>query len=60
MCCDHLVCASCTRPVADGHCAVCRAARARMHPSTGLPVSMIVLLAALLALAVALSTRFAL
>ena len=60
MCCDHLVCASCTRPVSDGHCAVCRAARAQLHPSAGLPVSMLVLLAALLMLAVAVSTHLAL
>ena len=59
MCCDHLVCASCTRPVSDGHCAVCRAARARMHPSTGLPVSMLLLLAALIALAALLSAHVA-
>ena len=59
MCCDHLVCASCTRPVADGHCAVCRATRAQMHQPAGLPVSMMVLFAALLALAVLLSTHLA-
>ena len=59
MCCDHLVCASCTRPVSDGHCGVCRAARARMHPSTGLSVQMLLVLAAVIALAAVLSAHLA-
>jgi hypothetical protein len=59
MCCDHLVCASCTQPVSDGRCPVCRATRAQMHPSTGLPLSTFVVLAALLALAALLSAHFA-
>jgi len=31
MCCDDLVCARCTRPVSQGHCPVCRSARAEFH-----------------------------
>jgi hypothetical protein len=59
VCCDHLVCATCTQPVADGRCSVCRAARARLHPSAGLPVSTYVLLATLLALAALLTAHLA-
>jgi hypothetical protein len=59
VCCDHLVCASCTRPVADGHCGVCRAARARLHPSAGVPMQMLLVLAAVIALAALLSAHLA-
>ncbi|GAB3660692.1 hypothetical protein GCM10027589_22520 [Actinocorallia lasiicapitis] len=35
MCCDHLVCASCAGPVAEGRCGSCRAVRAQMHGQQG-------------------------
>jgi hypothetical protein len=31
MSCEHLVCASCANPVAEGRCPVCRQAREQMH-----------------------------
>jgi hypothetical protein len=59
MCCDHLVCASCSRPVADACCAVCRASRAQLHGSEPLSLAVFVaVLAVLLLLAVVLSVHF--
>jgi hypothetical protein len=29
--CEHLICAQCTGPVAEGRCSVCRSARADLH-----------------------------
>jgi hypothetical protein len=29
--CEHLVCASCAHPVAEGRCSICRAARSELH-----------------------------
>jgi hypothetical protein len=58
MCCDDLVCASCSRPVAEARCPVCRAARAERHGAQ--PLSMAVFLAVLvglLMLAAFLATR---
>lgn len=57
MCCEHLVCARCAQPVADGCCAVCRAARDQMHPRAGLSGPLLVWLAALLAVAALLSVH---
>jgi len=48
MCCDHLVCANCARPVAEAGCSVCRVARAELHGSQPMPLA--VLIAALVAL----------
>ena len=31
MSCEHLICAHCAGPVAEGRCSVCRAARAQVH-----------------------------
>jgi hypothetical protein len=31
MSCEHLICAQCAGPVADGRCPVCRAARSDLH-----------------------------
>ena len=31
MSCEHLICAQCAGPVAEGRCTVCRAARADLH-----------------------------
>src|SRR3954452_22180363 len=60
VCCEHLVCASCAHAVVDARCAVCRSARDRLHRhSTTQPYSVLLLLAAILALAVVLSTHLA-
>jgi len=56
VCCEHLVCASCAHAVVDARCPVCRSARARLHrQSTMQPLSLLLLLAALLAVAALLS-----
>lgn len=58
MCCDHLVCASCARPVADAGCPVCRAARTRLHGSSPMPfAAWLALVVGLLGLALVLSTH---
>jgi hypothetical protein len=54
--CEHLICAHCSGPVAEGRCQMCRAARADLHShgsSWSLPTA--VVLAALLTLLVALA-----
>jgi hypothetical protein len=33
MSCEHLICAHCAAPVAEGRCPTCRAAREQMHHS---------------------------
>jgi hypothetical protein len=54
MSCEHLICAQCARPVSEGRCPVCYAARARMHhhygPSMTVPLIAAVLIALLLML----------
>jgi hypothetical protein len=35
MSCEHLVCAYCSGPVAEGRCSVCRAGRERVHHPHG-------------------------
>lgn len=58
MCCDHLVCASCARPVADAGCPVCRAARMRLHGSAPVPLTVwLALVVGLLGLAFVLSAH---
>jgi hypothetical protein len=58
MCCDNLVCASCSRPVAAAGCSVCRAARASFHGAQPLPMAVFAgVLVALLLLAVLLTVR---
>ncbi len=56
MSCEHLICAQCAGPVAEGRCPVCQAARSRMHHhhGPGLAVPAAVLLIALLLMALAL------
>jgi hypothetical protein len=57
MSCEHLICAQCGGPVAEGRCATCREARAHVHHDThGISVQVvaaILLVLALLALAAA-------
>ncbi len=57
MSCEHLICAACAGPVAEGHCPVCQTARAHVHhASVGLrlPIIVAALIAALLLLAMQL------
>ena len=55
MSCEHLICAQCAGPVAEGRCPVCRLSRQHVHESghgPGLPLLMAaVLVLALLGLA---------
>jgi hypothetical protein len=56
MCCDNLVCAGCSRPVAEAACSVCRAAQASFHRTQPVPMAVFAaILTALLLLAVVLS-----
>jgi hypothetical protein len=50
MSCEHLICARCAGPVAEGRCPTCRDARAHVHHETH-GLSMQVILAAMLVLA---------
>jgi hypothetical protein len=50
MSCEHLICAQCAGPVAEGRCPVCREARAHVHHQHH-SVSVQVILVALLVLA---------
>ena len=44
MSCEHLICAQCAGPVAEGRCPVCRRPGARLHHSgPGLTVPLIAL-----------------
>jgi len=57
VCCNNVVCASCSRPVTEAACSVCRAARAELH---GQPMSITAFaagLAFLLLLAFALAAH---
>ena len=55
MSCEHLICAQCAGPVAEGRCPVCAAARERMHhhhhAMPGMTLAAAVLIALLLMLA---------
>ncbi|GAA2057151.1 hypothetical protein GCM10009839_78120 [Catenulispora yoronensis] len=53
MCCEHLICANCARPVSEGRCSVCRDHKERMHQ--GGSVSTSALTAVLLTLLVAVA-----
>lgn len=56
MSCEHLICAQCAGPVAEGRCAVCRAARADLHShNPGISASTAVLIGIALVLLVALA-----
>jgi hypothetical protein len=59
MSCEHLICAQCAGPVAEGRCPVCQAARARLHhhhhaPGLAVPLAAALLIALLLMLALRL------
>jgi hypothetical protein len=56
MSCEHLICARCAGPVAEGRCPVCQAARAQLHhhhrtPGLAVPLAAALLVALLLMLA---------
>jgi hypothetical protein len=67
MCCEHLVCANCARPVVQAGCSTCRATRVEMHGTQmhgtgahGLTAALLaVLVTALLAAAAVLYGHFA-
>jgi hypothetical protein len=50
MSCEHLICAQCAGPVAEGRCPVCQAARARLHHHSGPGLTVPLVAAVLLAL----------
>jgi uncharacterized integral membrane protein len=55
MSCEHLICAQCAAPVAEGRCPTCRAAREQMHrhsASQQLLIAGIIVLTLLLVLVV--------
>jgi hypothetical protein len=52
MSCEHLICAQCAGPVAEGRCPVCHAARARMHHHVGPGMTLPLVAVALMALLV--------
>jgi predicted DCC family thiol-disulfide oxidoreductase YuxK len=57
MSCEHLICASCAGPVAEGRCPVCRAAKSDLHRhghGSNIQYAVILLL---LAIAVALAVQ---
>jgi hypothetical protein len=60
MSCEHLICAQCAGPVAEGRCPVCHAARARMHHHTGPNVTVPLIAAVLIALLLMLALHHAL
>ncbi len=57
MSCEHLICAQCAGPVAEGRCSVCRAAKSDLHRhGHGISVQYALLLL-LLAVAVILAVQ---
>jgi hypothetical protein len=57
MSCEHLICARCAGPVAEGRCPVCRAAKSDLHHhghGVSIPYAVLLLL---LAVAVALALQ---
>jgi hypothetical protein len=58
MCCEHLICARCTGPVAQARCHSCRAARADLHgPRLAAGPQAIVLLTVLALILLAMVVR---
>jgi hypothetical protein len=58
MSCEHLICAACAGPVAEGNCPVCQAARAHVHHHDN-PLRMPLILIALAVLMILLAYRLA-
>jgi hypothetical protein len=60
MSCEHLICAHCAGPVAEGRCPTCRDARAHVHHENhGLSVQLILAAMLVLALLTLAATRLA-
>jgi hypothetical protein len=60
MSCEHLICAQCAGPVAEGRCPTCRDARAHVHHEThGISVQLILAIMLVLALLALAATRLA-
>ena len=58
MSCEHLICAQCAGPVAEGRCPTCRQARANMHHhSHGPSIQLVALALLVLALLMAAATH---
>jgi hypothetical protein len=50
MSCEHLICAQCAGPVAEGRCPVCRASRNHVHHNShgvAMPYALVLLLLAI-------------
>ena len=58
MSCEHLICAACAGPVAEGNCPVCQAARADFHHH-GSPLRMPLIVVTLAALLILLAMHLA-
>jgi hypothetical protein len=52
--CEHLVCASCAHPVAEGRCSTCRAARSELHAARVSSYAVAVAIATVMLLVLAL------
>jgi hypothetical protein len=60
MSCEHLICAQCAGPVAEGRCPTCRDARAHVHHEThGISIQLILAIMLVLALLALAATRLA-
>lgn len=59
MSCDHLICAQCSHPVAEGRCPTCRAAREELHGHGPVVPPAVVLAALVLLFTLAMALRHA-
>jgi ferredoxin len=60
MSCEHLICAQCAGPVAEGRCPTCRESRAHVHHEThGLSIQLIMVTLLVLAVLALAATRLA-
>ncbi len=57
MSCEHLICAQCAGPVAEGRCPVCRASRSHVHHGVRSPSMPYALVLLLLAVALVLAIQ---
>jgi hypothetical protein len=58
MSCEHLICAACAGPVAEGNCPVCQVARAQVHHH-GSPLRMPLIVVTLAVLLILLAMHLA-
>jgi hypothetical protein len=60
MSCEHLICAQCAGPVAEGRCPTCRDARAHVHHEThGISIQLVLAVLLVLTLLALAATRLA-